>query len=455
MTTDLVKIQTADMEPLHQSTEQVMGCPEFYVSSIIEGHKKPGGLESARGNQIHEVGAKIAAWCAQKGVAMDLEAFDRFSKGAGPTATKILMGMRDSYEVDFAHMLDTEVRMSLDEFMQPTETYAAIEGIAGDSGLRPAFQGTLDVIYAYPDDAKLYIDDLKSHPRPFEPSETLQGKMYSVFGFQHFPWVETVRFRLIFVRYKKMTREVTYTREDLPGLIEEIKAARERQRMLHVNYAAGKTAEAIPGAHCQYCPLLTNLKCPIADYNENIQYTDEQWLKFDLWYSAFSRANKKRMKDRVQATGKPIVLKDYNGKAYVYGPTESESLVFPLFLKTEKSIATKCMQCGSRFDHVPEDGKCPSCPGGLVQPIMPIVEHLESYAHGTPGDTAFMGNVMISSTSLTKYTSAKKRAFLDQACSDTADHVTKAPLRVSKPLDAVPDADPDDDEESWEDSDDF
>jgi len=33
----------------------------------------------------------------------------------------------------------------------------------------------------------------------------------------------------------------------------------------------------------------------------------------------------------------------------------------------------------------------------------------------------------------------EKEAFLDQACQDTADKVTKATLKVSKPLDAVPD----------------
>ena len=70
---------------------------------------------------------------------------------------------------------------------------------------------------------------------------------------------------------------------------------------------------------------------------------------------------------------------------------------------------------------------------------MPIVSLLMDYAHSTPDDTAWMGKLVISSTKLNSYLGTKKRAFLDQACQDTADKVTKATLKVSKPLDSVPD----------------
>ena len=124
----LVKIQPSTIPPWRQSSETLTSCPRFYVESIIKGRKQPGGMDSARGNQVHKTGAAIAAWCAHKGVEMDLDAFDRLSKGAGPAAAKILLGMRDSYRVDFAALLATEVPMSLDEFFQPTDVVGAIEG---------------------------------------------------------------------------------------------------------------------------------------------------------------------------------------------------------------------------------------------------------------------------------------------------------------------------------------
>ena len=38
-----------------KSTEQITACTLLYIESVIKGRKKPGGLESARGNQVHKV----------------------------------------------------------------------------------------------------------------------------------------------------------------------------------------------------------------------------------------------------------------------------------------------------------------------------------------------------------------------------------------------------------------
>lgn len=418
--TDLVQIKKSPVPPWHQSTEQTTSCPLFYVTAVIKDKKQPGGMESARGNQVHKTGAAIAAWCAHKGVSMDLEAFDRFAEGAGPAAAKILIGMRESYNVDFAHLLATEVPMSLDENFQPTDVVGAIEGISGDSGLPTCYSGILDALYMYREEAKAQVDDLKTHPRPYDPSDpdkAIQGRMYALFVFQHFSWVQEVKFRLIFVRYKNLVREVVYKRQDIPSLIETVKAARARQVMIHADYDAGKEIEAIPGAQCVYCPLLSNRECPISEYNPQMQYPPVDRLKFMLWYSAFSKVNNKTLREYVNGTGKNVILKDYNGKSYVFGPVENESNVYPLFQATENGIATD--------------------PQG--NPSMPIVSLLMDYAHSTPDDTAWMGKLVISSTKLNSYLGTKKRAFLDQACQDTADKVTKATLKVSKPLDSVPD----------------
>ena len=144
--------------------------------------------------------------------------------------------------------------MSLDEHFQPTDTAMSIEEFCGDSGLPSCYDATLDALYLFRDEYRIVVDDAKSHMKPFEPDQTLQGKMYSLMCFQHFPWANEVRFRLIFVRYNNLVRQVIYSRSDVPMLIEIIKAARARQEMLHADYAAGKDIEAIPGSQCIYWP---------------------------------------------------------------------------------------------------------------------------------------------------------------------------------------------------------
>jgi hypothetical protein len=432
MSTDLVKIEAARIPPLRQSTEVTMSCPLFYATAIIKGKRQPGGMESARGNQVHRTLAQYAAWCAHKGVAMDLDAFDRFAKGAGPVAARILSGMRESYQVEFNRLLATELGMSLDEHFQPTDASPVVEGESGDSGLPGAFQGTLDALLVFREELKIQIDDAKSHPRPFDPAETLQGEMYALLCFQHFPWVMEVKFRLVFVRYHNLVREVIYTREDVPKLIETVKAARARQLMIHEDYEAGREIEAIPGAHCCYCPLLSNRTCPISEFNAQMQLTPEDRLRFHLWYAAFSAVNNKALKDVVQGTGRNVILRDYNGKIYSYGPVEKESSVYPLFKKTEDGIAMDAQG----------------------NPDMPIVSLLMDYAHATPDDTKWMGNLVISSTKLNAALGTKKRAFLDQATQDAADKVTKATLKVSKPLDSIPE-EPEEDGDSWDEDEEF
>lgn len=427
--------------PLHQSTETMTACPVFYAEVVGKNRRRPSGIESVRGTQVHRTTGFYLSHCARKGVSMDLEAFDHFAEGVGPQAAKILNGMRDSYQVDHEHLFATELTMSLDEQFQPTYLIDEVEGICSDSGQPPAYQGTLDAPFVFRDSNFIRIDDFKTHPRPYDPSEedkALQGRMYSLFCFQHFDWVEKVTFRLVFVRYRDMYREVTYTRADLPKLIEWVKAARSRQLSILRDMREGEELQAMPGEHCVYCPRLSDRSCPIADLNEHSQVSYEDRLRWDLWNSAFSKINRKVMKERVQGTGYPVVVRDYNGKAYSYGTEPYDSYVYPLFEKTAHGIAFRCSACGCRADNAVESGSCPAC-GGLMTPIMPIVSLFEDYANGNPEDTEWMGKIGLSSSSFAQPLSTKKRAFLDQAVTDTAQKVSKARFKTSKPLDTIPD----------------
>lgn len=449
MTQELVQISPIDKPPLHQSTETIMACPVFYVQGVIKKRRKPGGMESARGNQVHGALAKYNEHCAKEGVAMDVDAFDAFARGAGPMAARILSGMRDSYQVDFKHLLATEITFNLDEEFNPTQVPKEAQSEVEDSREAIAYQGTLDALLAFREEGKIQIDDAKSHPRPFNPDDTLQGRMYSLFCFLHFPWAQEVKFRLVFVRYHNLTREVVYTREDVPKLIEVVRAARARQDMLHQIFAADDPIEAIPGSHCIYCPLLADRSCPIAEYNENMQLSPEQRLKFHLWYAAFSQVNNKALRDYVQESGKDVVLRDFNGKHYVFGPKEKESLAYPVFKKTANGIAFRCQNCGLEIDRAVEHGACPHC-GKMMIPVMPIIELINDYAYATPEDVKWMGNLLLSSTKLSGPLATKKRAMLDQAVTDSADHITKAEVRASKPLDTLQEEEPEDREE-WDD----
>lgn len=421
---ELVQITASPIPAWHQSTEFQTSCPVFYVESEIKGNKLPGGMESARGNEIHRTAAAYAAYCAMKQVPMDLTAFDNLSKGAGPVAASILSGMRDTLRIDWRNLIATELPLSLDEDFHPTELVEALAGFCTDSGKPAVYSGTLDNLYGYRDEQRAAITDYKSHPRPFPPDDTLQAKTYTVFVFAHFPWVQTVTFSLIFVRYANLYGEVTYTRQDLPALIEAVKSARDRQKMIHADYDDGKEMEVIAGNQCVYCPLLANATCPIAKWNPQMQLTPEQRLNFNLWYSQFSKANNKAMKEYVQETGKNIRLNDFNGKAYTYGSVATESEVYPLFKAT--------------IDGVEMDGN---------RLVMPVVDLLNDYAHAAPEDTSWFRKIQISSTSLKSYLKTKKRTVIDQAIDDVVEKVTKVKLSVSKPLDSLPDEISDDDEE--------
>lgn len=423
-------VQINKIPPLRQSTEEMMACPKFYATEVIEGNHQPAGMDSARGTEIHRTMAAYLAYCALHGVSIDLDAFDRFSHGAGPQAARILIGLRDGFEVDHAHLFATELTLALDENFEPTSLAQELQGIANDSDLPAYHQGTLDGLYAFADEGRLRIDDFKSHAKPFDPEDKPQAKKYALFALKHFPWANEVTFRLVFARYKRVTREVTYSRSQLPILIDAARAARERQLKIHEDYAAGKEPEAIAGNHCYYCPLLSNAQCPIAKWNPNMQLTMRQRLNFNLFYAAFSRKNNAAMRAHVQETGRQIVLRDFNGRAYVFGPQEKEADVYPVFKFIDGRIKYR----------------------DEVSPDLPIIDWLLAYAEDPENydDIEWMKNVVISSTSLNRYLKTNKRAMLDQAIEDSVDKVTKVRLRVSKPLDAVPEEEDEDDEDELE-----
>jgi hypothetical protein len=246
--------------------------------------------------------------------------------------------MRDTFVVDYKHVLATETRLRLDADLNPTITEEETGLILSDhnedamvgvtySGKPAAHAGTLDVIRINDDATEAINDDYKSHPRPFEP-ETYQSMLYPFMLLKHIPTLRKVTFRLIFVRYgAEVVREVVWIRDEMPEMAIQLRRARERQLALE---AAGE-GPALPGAHCQYCPKLSQPSlCSIVEFNPQINTKMEERLRFNVWATEQAKVNRAVMKDAVDANGRPICIIDGNGKQILFGSKSIESLVYPL-----------------------------------------------------------------------------------------------------------------------------
>lgn len=319
MTTQLVTIAP----PLTQSTYETMSCPRSYVTQTIEGRKLPGNLASWRGTEVHHVLAAYAWHCKERQVAADWSEFDRLAATVSNDAADVLMVQRDAMQVDYEHLVFTEITLYLDENFQPLAEEQP--GVVPEGAV---YKGTLDAGYRLSEIA-FRIDDYKSHPQPFEPN-TMQGMLYPLMVMQHRPEIQAVTFRLRFVRYRNLTREITWTRADLPAMMAELRRARARQVSLHEAYSVGawEMLPALPNPMCHYCPLLVNGGCPVADENPYKQAPND--LLFELRWLDERRAQVRTLlKDAEQASGRPTVVADANGNEMSFGTGPSESEEYP------------------------------------------------------------------------------------------------------------------------------
>ena len=134
------------------------------------------------------------------------------------------------------------------------------------------------------------------------------------------------------------------------------------------------------------------------------------------------------MKARVQETGKPITIKDFNGKVYQFKGWDSESKVYPLFQATADGIATD------------KEGN----------PIMPIISLLLDPTLIPLDDREWLGKLVISSTKVDGPLKTKKRVLAHQVITDAADKVPKVKFQA-KEVDEIPDESAEEEsEDSWD-----
>lgn len=326
--------------PLSQSKFETLRCPTSYVAQVIEGKRTPESIASDRGSEIHRILARYAEHCASVRRGADWTFFDEIVEAVCPEAAPILDNIRDNWTMDFQHIYQTEIRLRLDEDLNPTileeqpdgsvvssEEDALNTGIAY-SDEPAAHAGTLDVLLLE-DDQTAIVDDYKSHPQAFDPT-TYQAMLYPYMVLKHFPEVRRVLFRLKFARFAKLERVTDWTREDMPEMESRLRQARAVQKRVHRDYVLDKERQVIAHSGCQYCPLAANLSCPMGEFNPQIAVSIEKRANFNRWATFVSKQNTEVMKNRVQATGVPIRVTDGVGDVWEYGAQEMAKRVYPL-----------------------------------------------------------------------------------------------------------------------------
>ena len=350
---------TDTIPALHQSTFEKLRCPTSYAA-WREGKDMPASMQSWRGTEIHHIWSLYAEHCANQSVSADWEFFDQLAASVGEEAGTILEKMRDSYLIDWKHLLTTELTLALDEDLNPIETsdggvvFTATQDSVPE-GTRAAHRGTLDVLYLYDDDSAL-IDDMKSHFHPFDP-DTYQAMLYPFMAMKHFPALRRVTFRLNFVRFDNLTREVTWTREDMPKMERKIRQARGLQQKVELQILNNEPLQAFAHAGCHYCPLAANLTdCPISEFNPEINRSMESRANFDRWWTMLATDNRKVLKDYVTTTGNPITITDGTGESWQYGAIPTAKKRYPLTENLIHALLENCEATGEALYSI-ERGK--------------------------------------------------------------------------------------------------
>ena len=323
------------LPPMTQSKEEMAACAYAYVSIFIRKVATGASVPSERGSDIHDVMAKYVAHCAYRRVPSDWVAFNKLASASGPEAGPILDGLRDSYVVDYEHVLDTEVPLAVDDQFQPAYNvygeYRYDRELAKfpaiDYSDEPAaYVGKLDVIRISDDGTHGDIDDYKSGPGIFDPEDKIQAPRYALLLFVHFPQLETVTFNLIFARYRNSVRSKTYYRTQMPELQAAMSRAIERQRIAH---DAPDEAEALPNDMCQYCPHMRDLTCPQAAINPYMAMPDPKRLQQLNFFRQAAKYHTGLLKTAALVHGS-IEYDDGNGVSIKYIQKESPVTKIPL-----------------------------------------------------------------------------------------------------------------------------
>jgi hypothetical protein len=245
--------------------------------------------------------------------------------------------------------------------------------------------GTLDVLLRE-GTGHYRVLDYKTHHQIIRP-DTFQSKMYAVLVFLNYPDAKTVDFTLAFTRYG-CVRSVSYSRDDMPALMQLIEASRTRQLAIHANPQQYEK-EAIPGKQCIYCPLLRMRECPI-DGRNPMEMDPSERLQWQQYLKQAARAN-------------DLVLKDLAMYGDIQATNNGKSIKGGFVLKETKQY-----------------------------PMGDALVLLNNWKETTDGQDDLIADLHISRSALQSKLKAKKRSVLDQAMDDIAEVEQRTEFEISE-----------------------
>lgn len=337
---------------LSQSRHERLACPASYVLSEVRDFKTPDSEYSVFGTEAH---ALLFNWAAHnwrdKNDVTDQIHLDRMLSCASHEAAEMIRHFLDNFSLDFKKIV------ALEKYLE-----------GGDD-----LEGTLDVI------SRLFaghyrVTDYKSQHQIVE-AISFQSKLYPLLVFLNYPDAKVVEFQLAFTRYG-CTRTVSYSRDDVPRLMELVSASRTRQLQIHENPQAYES-EAVPGKVCIHCPALRMRKCPL-EGRTPYEMDPSERLQWQEYLKRAAKAN-------------DSVLKEYALHGDLKASSEGRQLKAGFVLKETKQY-----------------------------PAGPALVLLNEWKNTTDGADDLIADLHFSRSSLAGKLKAKKRAILDQAMDDIA-----------------------------------
>ena len=303
--------------PLSQSLFEQMACPFLYATKQVRGLPQTTSEAAERGRVIHEVIRDYIRHLIETKQPTDYAKLDELVEASpySEEVAEVLEKFKTDYFFDPEELFAAELPIRLTENFQPI--------IRKDSHSIAAYQGTLD-LFSLESPTVAIIDDWKSYWQVVAP-DSFQAQFYPLLLMCLNPGLERVIFRLQFVRYG-VSRQVEYTRADLPKLKKIAERERARQLRYHEEATTGREdLPAAPGRQCTYCPLVAN-GCPMATTNPYATMIPEERVQFGLYLEQAKKENDCILKDHVNQNG-PVLYIDGAGNRFEGG----------FKLKTQKS----------------------------------------------------------------------------------------------------------------------
>lgn len=349
---------------LSQSRHERLACPASYVYSEVYDYKGLDNEYSIFGSEAHAI---LFNWAAhnwrEKSQVTDQIHLETMLRCASHECAEMLRHFLDNFTLEWKNIVALEKHM-----------------LGGDD-----LEGTLDALLKE-GSSHYRIIDYKTQHQVVE-AKTFQSKLYPVLVFLNYPDAKTVDFTMAFTRYG-CVRSVSYTRADMPALMELIQASRTRQLAMHENPQAYEK-EAVPGKVCIHCPLLRMRECPIEGRNP-MEMDPSERLQWQEYLKRAAKAN-------------DLVLKDLAMYGDVKAEANGRQLKGGFVLKETKQY-----------------------------PAGPALVLLNNWKETTDGADDLIADLHFSRSSLATKLKAKKRAILDQAMDDIAITEQRTEFEISE-----------------------